>query len=221
MKLTVTHTFLAVLSSASLATSSHAATLVHAVGVDNQTTSSSTSITSWGALGVDGNASTETLTGISGTVGAESFTYDITVTLVGPSENLGFTNANNLLGRTNTGFTDNGFRNGEGFDLTISNISNPNVQFDGFVQISHGNTADGSEGAIINGTSYVRDSDTVESLSPVVTATTLQWRSIANDDNNGVAARYVDFQFSEVPEPSSVALLGLGCMALVFRRRRA
>lgn len=197
----------------------HAATLIHAVGVNNQSNSDSAVITSWAALGVDGNAGTETKTGISGTVGAENFTYDITVSIFGVAENLRLTNNNGLLGRTNTGAFDNGFRDTEGFNLTISNISNANVQFDGFVEVSHGNTTDGSEGAEINGTDYLRSGGTVWTLDPVVTGGTLEWRSIANDDNNGVAARYIDFQFSEVPEPSSLALVGLGGL-LITRRRR-
>jgi opacity protein-like surface antigen len=222
MKLQKKFLVLAIMSAASVCTVAHAATLVHAVGVNNQTTSTSSFITSWVGLGVDGNASSGSLTGIAGSVGGEAFTYDITITIKGVAENFRLTNVNSLLGRTNTGQTDNGFRNTEGFDLTISNISNVNVQFDGFVQISHGNTTDGQEGASINGTDYLRSGGTVNALDPVVTASTLEWRSIADNDNNGVAARYIDFQFSEaIPEPSSAVLLGLSGLALIARRRRA
>jgi hypothetical protein len=212
---------LAVIATVSVSTVAHAATVIHAVGVDNQSTSSSTFITSWGALGVDGNGATESLTGINGSVGTENFTYDITVAAVGYVGNLDESGNNNLLGK-GSGALD-GFGTGQGFDLTISNISNPNVQFDGFVQLSYGNVGN-SEGAIINGTTYTRVPDGLSpSLSPVETASTLEWRSIDNNDGgtNGVTGRYIDFQFSNVPEPGSVALVGLGCLVLIFRRHRA
>ena len=197
------------------------ASMIHAVGVDNQNTSTNDGvITSWADFDLTNDnvntISTATKNVTSRVVDGIPFSYVITVTGVGlPNEpgSLRLSSGAGLLSVDGTSINV-----GEGFDLTISSISSSAVQFDGFVQISYGGGAGGSEGASISEggtpTNYTAGSNGLSAaLSPIATTSTLKWRGITSHGDNH-DARYIDFQFSVVPEPGAGALVGLGLLAM-------
>ncbi len=205
------------------------ASVIHAVGVDNQNTSTNDGvITSWADFGLTNDnvntISTATKNVASSVVDGIPFSYVITVTGVGLPNEPGYLRLSSDGGLLSVDGTS--INVGEGFDLTISSISSSAVQFDGFVQISYGGGAGGSEGASISEggtpTNYTAGSNGLSAaLSPIVTTSTLKWRGITSHGDNH-DARYIDFQFSVVPEPET---FGLACLALLgvvvtLRRRK-
>ncbi len=205
------------------------ASVIHAVGVDNQNTSTNDGvITSWADFGLTNDnvntISTATKNVASSVVDGIPFSYVITVTGVGLPNEPGYLRLSSDGGLLSVDGTS--INVGEGFDLTISSISSSAVQFDGFVQISYGGGAGGSEGASISEggtpTNYTAGSNGLSAaLSPIVTTSTLKWRGITSGGDNH-DARYIDFQFSVVPEPET---FGLACLALLgvvvtLRRRK-
>jgi len=205
------------------------ASMIHAVGVDNQNTSTNDGvITSWADFGLTNDnvntISTATKNVASSVVDGIPFSYVITVTGVGLPNEPGYLRLSSGAGLLSVDGTS--INVGEGFDLTISSISSSAVQFDGFVQISYGGGAGGSEGASISEggtpTNYTAGSNGLSAaLSPIVTTSTLKWRGITSDGDNH-DARHIDFQFSVVPEPET---FGLACLALLgvvvtLRRRK-
>lgn len=198
------------------------AAVIHAVGVDNQTTSSSVTITSWSALGVDGSTSSVTSGPINGVVDGEAFTYTATVTNTGNADNLSLIGVNSLLGAgaVNLGEGDVS----DTVTITIA-VTSGNVVFDGFTHFSNGNFARSTtddDVVDVNGTDYSGDSGELEfdlAGSPAASFVYSTELSEGGDEST-TTLRYVDFQFSSVPEPSSTALLGLGGFAMMLRRRR-
>jgi len=110
--------------------------------------------------------------------------------------------------------TDSGVQ--QGFFVEIENISDANVVFDGFTQFGTSSTGIG-EGATVNGNAYTRTDASVEPAWVLSGAPEPTFFYSTIGITNG---RYVEFQFSTIPEPSSSALLGIGVCALILRRRR-
>jgi len=174
-----------------------------------------------------------TLTGIAGDGGdGVTFTYDIILTgaLVRTTAN-GFNDAS--LGNDYT--TTDSFENGDAFtvEIDITSVTGGTVDFDGFSGFTAG-AASGADGFLINGVNY-RVSGGDEAISNngyeafssnlfagpdggTFAATALAQTST----DNGVVLTGLSWEFTTtvIPEPSSTALLGLGGLALILRRRR-
>ena len=207
--------------------------VVYGVGstVDNANDGTAVSYTLWSTVGVDGTATSYTSAPIAGTVDGVAFTYTITVAAAGTSGNLDaavYGGGDESLaiaaagGGDIGGGTANQMNTGDGFTVTIGDVTDSDVVldvvFDGFVHFSLNNTAN-NEGAVLNGVTYTRVPDGHDSRpsffidgAPVAT-----FEAISIGTTLG---RAVDFQFSTVPEPGSLALLSLGGL-FMWRRRRS
>lgn len=130
----------------------------------------------------------------------------------------------------NVNFHSNAFEGGNTLFLQVANISytsgESTVTFNGFTAIqptSYASTGDGDFDYYVGltGASTVTGDPTfTPSLTSNGTDPTLYFTSATGQDP--VRLRNLDFQFetSAVPEPSSVALLGLGVAGFMLRRRR-
>ena len=159
-----------------------------------------------------------------------TFAFDIEIELtngiqsVDLDANTGPNNGNNFLSAGTAPLPENEFADGDIFTVTVDNVTN-GIIFDGFTNIGTSDTGVG-EGFLIAGTSYVRgtatngDSDPRNGLNFVggtQAGPTLTVQSIGTSALRGVA---LDFSAAAVPEPSSLALLGISALGLVARRRR-
>ena len=159
-----------------------------------------------------------------------TFAFDIEIELtngiqsVDLDANTGPNNGNNFLSAGTAPAATNEFANGDIFTVTVDNVTN-GIIFDGFTNIGTSDTGNG-EGFLIAGTSYVRgtatngDSDPRNGLNFVggtQAGPTLTVQSIGTSALRGVT---LEFSAAAVPEPSSMALLGIGALGLLARRRR-
>ncbi len=181
-----------------------------------------------GALSLDSPVDYSSLTGISASSDGVSFTYDITITaaLVRTTE------ATHLGNGENGAFES--FIDAHPFSVSISinpaSISGGTVTFDGFTGFTAA-AASGGDGFAIDGTEYrvVGGDVTIanngyhalsSNLDPGATGGTFAATALATT-NNGVILSGLSWEFTTaVPEPSSAALLGLGGLALILRRRK-
>jgi hypothetical protein len=192
-----------VLLAAVIAGSAQAATVTHAIGVDGTKDSGDAVVYSTWVTSTND---------VAGVVDIENFTYDISVS----------TTAGSL-----DGTAVNGLDEGDIVTVTISGIDNANVKFDGFVYAGTGGTA-GSEGITINALDYTRNGVGIQNGASLATADsgTVSPFPVDADGTIEITAigsinlQTLEFQFSQVPEPSSTALLGLGGLALILRRRK-
>ena len=125
--------------------------------------------------------------------------------------------------------------NGATQSLTISNltldfVSGDNVfQFDGFSGIYIGNVSTGETAAInggapispaADGSNQILTTDPVTSLGGLFSSVTLAGGlDVAGTAPGVITLEGIDAEFSVIPEPSSVLLLGLSGLALLRRRR--
>ena len=94
--------------------------------------------------------------GIAGNADGQAFTYDVTYTVVSGMPFGLFVTSGNFLNESNSGGgAGNRMDPGESFSITIDNISNANVTFDGFINFSIANAASG-EGMNFNGQDFVQ-----------------------------------------------------------------
>lgn len=158
------------------------------------------------------------------TVGGEAFTYTFTIAAGTGVTDLTTAGAN--MGQT--GSANNQFDHGDQITLTVSDISNANVVFDGYVGFGVNFGASGI-GYNIAGTDYIQGSGTDPRFGAapdsIVASSSALVTYLNNFDNDALASnlRGVALQFSSIPEPSSYALLA-GCFGLasvMLRRRRA
>ncbi|MFK7911084.1 MAG: PEP-CTERM sorting domain-containing protein [Akkermansiaceae bacterium] len=228
MKTTVT-----LLAISALTATSNAATLYHAIGPVSNSSNSLTagSPTNW----VDIVGSTLSVDDGSGV------TFDYTATLSG-ADIITLTQLRNGTVNFSQGDVFS-------VTIAISNVAGGTVNFDGFTYIDAGQTDNNSrrEGFSIDGTDYVRNADynllgvsgavvgteigaNGVNISPAVfagdgtggifTATAIAGIQ-AGGSANGVRLDGLEWSFTTaVPEPSSTALLGLGGLALILRRRK-
>ena len=206
-------------------TSADVITVTHGIGLDSFPASNVTAVvlTSWGATGTQGLSLS--YTGIAGTIDGVNFTYDITVTRFGVNGALpDGLRVSNSFGATGSLFEADGpaagkrFDADEGVSIAISNISNVNVVFDGFTAVGADFTGPG-QGWNVNGTDYIRGA----TLDPRETVA-LNGAPEAAFNAYSIGPthlRNVEFQFSKVPEPSSVALCGAACLLWFVRRRQS
>tara|TARA_R110002049_G_scaffold2750_1_gene21306 strand:- start:1683 stop:2414 length:732 start_codon:yes stop_codon:yes gene_type:complete len=166
----------------------------------------------------------------------DSFTFDFTATT---------TNANGVsiwgqgINNSNGAGNNTSFGNAEGITFTVSNIvgtttAGDAIVFDGFTRAV---AASGGSGEIdrtidINGTTATILSASTGAFQFVQAGIDLAPTPTVVFDNQGfttagsgsMVARSFDFQFSSVavaiPEPSSLALLSVGAIGFVTRRRR-
>ena len=210
-----------------LSSSLYSSTLVHGVGIDNfpdgpdKLATNYSTITSWDAALANGAGVASEA--VNGTIDDINFTYTITVGNFqhpfGLFEDDGFLRIFRVDGTGTVVSQLFASNSGEpqGFFVVVENISDTNVVFDGFTQFGVSNAGTG-EGATVNGNAYTRADASVEpawvlsgSPEPTFFYTTI-----------GVTSgRYVEFQFSTIPEPSSSVLFGIGAFALILRRSRA
>lgn len=165
---------------------------------------------------------TESLTGITGTADGVDFTYNLTF-----SSNASL-NGDILADEGGADFTD-----GESYSLivTITSQTGGTVSFDGLTNFSTSNTA-GGEGVTVGGVTYLRGTATNGDSDPrngviitggIVAPTGVGSDTITFTSVNTTRLEAAAFQFTgtaAVPEPSSTALLGLGGLALILRRRK-
>ncbi len=134
------------------------------------------------------------------------------------------------VGRGGTGtLSPGGDLFGSGEELTIDNlvltyVSGDDVfQFDGFIGVLFGNAA-GAEVGTANGVDFDSGSSGgwVGNGNLFAPTGAIPLASSVVISGNGMSFNVVDAQFSAVavPEPSSAALLGLGGLALILRRRK-
>jgi arylsulfatase A len=165
------------------------------IGVDAAAGGAESYVSKWLEAGASAaGAASFSITGISGSVGGETFTYDVTVSAYGDNALLGTQGAaDDLLGVPNSLNSTEHFSDGMGARIEISNISNSNVFFHGFVSFDLGGNSDG-EGVLLNGELYL---DLPQSPTRIpVTEPVMVWEGISI----GVTRlRYVDYAFSDVP----------------------
>jgi hypothetical protein len=179
-------------------------------------------LTSWQTIGVNNTANSYTSAAIAGNADGEAFTYTVTVTGFGLENNLGLNTdeGGTLSDGTGSGNTIT-FADGEGFDVSIT-ILTGNVKFDGFTSFANGANAN-AEGSVVNGTSYRRNNATgVQGIggTPFWNLAGAPEATFVSRSDGATVGRFVEGSFSAVPEPSSTALLGLGSLALILRRRK-
>ncbi|VGO12361.1 Arylsulfatase [Pontiella desulfatans] len=179
-----------------VAANAHAADLIHGIGVEKDEEGvAETYVSKWMEAGASAaGVASFSVTGISGSVGAETFTYDVTVSAYGDNALLGTRGgADDLLGVPDGLNSTEHFSDGMGARIEISNISNSNVFFHGFVSFDLGGNSTG-EGVLLNGEPYI---DLAQSPTRIlVTEPVMVWEGISI----GVTRlRYVDYAFSDVP----------------------
>ena len=133
------------------------------------------------------------------------------------------------------GVEDGGGLNGAAQSLTISNltfdfVSGDDVfQFDGFSGIYIGNVSAGETAQINGGTPFtpaadgsnqIQPTDPITPLGGLFSSVTLAGGlDVAGTAPGVITLEGIDAEFSVIPEPSSVLLLGLSGLALLRRRR--
>ena len=173
--------------------------------------------TSWADMGITATTTDASyqLTGVSGSVDGEAFTYTITIAAIGNSTALSLNSAGNSI--ENVGANAK-FDLGDGFSVTISAIDNANVVFDGFTALNV-NNAGTTEGLTVDTIHYGAGDHNLTG-APLSAFEAIATQTNVTATAASVNSKGVDFQFSSVPEPSSAALLGLGGLALILRRRK-
>lgn len=211
MKLTTIFTTTSILA---LIATSNAATISHGVG---------------NAGGASSPGVYTLLNDIAATDGDVSFTYDIIIT--GATVRSGDASLGN--GHEASGI--NSFADNSAFSVEISidaaSITGGTVSFDGFTGITAAG-ASGSDGFTIGGTAYrISGGDVAiaNNTYKVIAATGAgttggTFDATSHGTGNGVVLSGLSWDFTtttaSVPEPSSTALLGLGGLALILRRRK-
>lgn len=165
----------------------------------------------------------------------DSFTFDLNAT---STNSTGISNWNQGISNSNGMGTGNSFTDVDGITFSVSNVVGTTtggkpIMFDGFTAGGLGAFIfDGTavnQGGLINGIQVdaafpageiggVAEAD----LSGTLPATVRFNNSAPSSGSpNGTRiARSLDLQFSAIPEPTSLALFGLGVVGLVGRRRR-
>ncbi|MFD2160443.1 PEP-CTERM sorting domain-containing protein [Rubritalea tangerina] len=179
-----------------------------------------------------------TVDDISASADGVAFTFSITLTSANSSENLNYSGntstASNEKISSGGSATFNG--NGDGVIVTISNItsldSNFKVNLDSFGGLALGNfqSNQGSRAADqadVNGVVYPTNSIAGPLAGPSFTLTTVTPPTSSHVDGPNQSSTSfsltkfdVTFSAQAVPEPSTTALLGLGGLALIMRRRK-
>lgn len=179
---------------------------VHTVGKASSRSGLGNVIYDWiNDIGITGTANSYTKTGLVGSVGGQSFTYTLTIA-TDDGAVFGVETDQFSIGLGANSTDAHVFQDGKGFDITISDISKPNVRFDGFIHINFHYTEDVegfdiSDASDLTTTSYLSGAGESHFLSPVVTTSTLHARSIGTS-----AMRSVDYQFSFSPQGSVIII---------------
>jgi len=160
--------------------------------------------------------STSNALSVAATNDVEAFSFILTLTSL---------TAENLSNHGNTFLsTNNELMNmvGEGISFEISGISNSNVQFDGFTSSRIGGNGGGDSILFASGANELSSASSgIINLDPTLylNGTEISLEAFGGG-TQGTRINQLNLQFSAVPEPSSTALLGLGGLALISRRRR-
>ncbi|MGB0774617.1 MAG: PEP-CTERM sorting domain-containing protein [Akkermansiaceae bacterium] len=165
-----------------------------------------------------GTSSPITINDIAATADGEAFTFDLTL-----SGTVGSAGGTPVAGTVFTSqrprfdfdATDTDFKT---LTLTIDDIQGA-VVFDGFVSVDRFDNL-GGDPWDVNGQTISATGNTV-AITTITGSMTITQLANSGGGSNG-ATRFEGFQaqFSAVPEPSSTALLGLGGLALMLRRRK-
>lgn len=158
---------------------------------------------------------------LSANVGGQAITFDLTLVGIGGDPD-GDINFSSNRPRMDLDAADDDIK---GLIFTISDIQGA-VTFEGFINIDRFDNG-GGDPWDVNGEVISATGNTV-ALSPATIAATklsgaLEITQLANTEggaNGATRLEGVTLDFAVVPEPSSTALLGLGGMALILRRRR-
>jgi len=152
---------------------------------------------------------------ISATADGVSFTFDLTLTGTGgtPAGDILFSQQRPRMD------LDAGDTDIKGLSIVVSDIQG-GVSFDGFITIDRFDNS-GGDPWDVNGETISTVGNTVTLAAPVTGSLDITQLANTAGGNNG-ATRLEGFQveFSAVPEPSSIALLGLGGLVLILRRRK-
>lgn len=158
---------------------------------------------------------------LAATVDGVDITFDLTLTGTGgtPAGNIFFTQNRP---RMDLDAADSDIK---GLTLVISDIQGA-VTFEGFIDIDRFDNS-GGDPWDVNGETISATGNTVALSPATINATKLsqtlaisQLANTAGGSNGATRLEGFTLEFTAVPEPSSTALLGLGGLAVLLRRRR-
>ena len=108
---------------------------------------------------------------------------------------------------------------GEGFQMEIIEVSNSNVQFDGFSAAEIGGNGGADVTRFTSGeNTFTSNSNSRIPINPLLFGSGTEFT--LDGLGGGTRINFVSLQFSAVPEVSSFAILGLGLTGLAFLRWR-